>query len=118
MFSANLTCVEKACMMCTSKASFIYLSKLMRFSRKRGFTLWEILIIVIVISVGLLAIISLLTYGINYVQKSRQKIISINLAREGIEAMYQIRDTNRQRWAGMKESCRLKTNPLVDEMTA
>ncbi len=86
----------------------------MGFSRKKGFTLWEILVIVVVISVGMMAIISLLTYGIGYVQKSRQKIIAINLAREGIESVYQIRDTNRQRRAGRKEECWLKTNPLVD----
>jgi len=86
----------------------------MGFSRKKGFTLLEILVIVIVISVGLMAIISLLTYSLNYVQKSRQRIISINLAREGMESIYQIRDTNRQRRAGRKEQCRLKINPLVD----
>jgi type II secretory pathway pseudopilin PulG len=86
----------------------------MRFSRKKGFTLWEILVIVVVISIGMMAIISLLTYGLGYVQKSRQKIIAINLAREGIESIYQIRDTNRQRRAGRKEECWLKINPLVD----
>lgn len=84
----------------------------MKFSRTRAFTLWEILLIVVVISIGLLAIISLLTYGITYVQKSRQKIIAINMAREGMEAMYAIRDTNRRRWAWRKEQCWLKTNPL------
>jgi type II secretory pathway pseudopilin PulG len=86
----------------------------MGFSRKKGFTLWEILVIIVVISVGLMAIISLLTYGLNYVQKSRQRIIAINLAREGIESIYQIRDTNRLRRAGRKEQCRLKTHPLLD----
>ena len=86
----------------------------MGFSRKKGFTLWEILVIIVVISVGLMAIISLLTYGLNYVQKSRQRIISINLAREGMESIHQIRGTNRQRRAGRKEECWLKINPLVD----
>jgi len=89
----------------------------MKFSRKRWFTLREILVIIIIISIGLLSIVSVLTYGINYVQKSRQKIIAVNLAREGIEAVYEIRNTNWQRWAGMKEQCRLKTDPLVDELT-
>lgn len=84
----------------------------MGFSRKKGFTLWEILVIIVVISVGLMAIISLLTYGLNYVQKSRQRIIAINLAREGMESIYQIRDTNRQRRAGRKDQCWLKINPL------
>ncbi|MCX6822870.1 MAG: hypothetical protein NTX91_02640 [candidate division SR1 bacterium] len=86
----------------------------MGFSRKKGFTLWEILVIIVVISVGLMAIISLLTYGLNYVQKSRQRIIAINLAREGMESIYQMRDTNRQRRAGRKDQCWLKINPLLD----
>lgn len=97
----------------------------MGFSRTRwcaynawGFTLWEILLIIVVISIGLLAIVSLLTYGINFVQKSREKVIAINLAREWIEAVYQIRDTNRQRRAGRKDQCRLKADPLVDESAA
>ena len=86
----------------------------MRFSSKRWFTLREVLVIVVVVAIWLMSIITLLTYGLSYVQKSRQKIIAINLAREGIESIYQIRDTNRQRWAGQRDACWLKTNPLQD----
>jgi hypothetical protein len=50
-----------------------------------------------------------------YVQKTRQRVIAINLAREWMEAVYQLRDTNRTRWAWVKDSCRLKINPLVDD---
>lgn len=50
-----------------------------------------------------------------YVQKTRQKVIALNLAREGMEAVYQIRDTNRTRRAGVKDMCWLKINPLIDE---
>lgn len=95
----------------------------MRFSSKKscalgvpGFTLREILVVAVVVSIGLLSIISLLTYGVSFIQKSRQTVIAVNLAREWIEAVYQMRDTNRQRRAGRKEECRLKTNPLVDEL--
>ncbi len=94
----------------------------MRFStrrwlalRKSGFTLREILIIVIVISVGLLSVLVVLTNGMKYVQKTRQKVIALNLAREWMEAVYHIRDTNRTRRAGVKDSCRLKINPLGNE---
>ncbi|MFA7717496.1 MAG: prepilin-type N-terminal cleavage/methylation domain-containing protein [Candidatus Absconditabacterales bacterium] len=83
--------------------------------RKSGFTIWEVLVVVVVISIGILAIVALLTYGFNFVQKSRQNVVAINLAREGVEAVYQIRDTNRRRWSGSKDACRLKTNPLLDE---
>lgn len=94
----------------------------MRFSIKRwpilrrsGFTIREILVIVVVISVGLLSVLVVLTNGMTYVQKTRQKVLALNLAREWMEAIYQIRDTNRTRRAGVKDFCRLKTDPLVDE---
>jgi Tfp pilus assembly protein PilV len=94
----------------------------MNFSTKRwrikslsGFTIREVLLVVIIISVGLMAVIVTLTNGIKYVQKTRQRVIAINLAREWMEAIYQMRDTNRTRWAWVKDACRLKIDPLVDE---
>lgn len=94
----------------------------MRFSTRRwrvllkkGFTIWEILVIIVVISVGLLSVVVVLTNGMTYVQKTRQKVIALNLAREWMEAVYQIRDTNRTRRAWVKDACRLKIDPLVDE---
>jgi len=103
-------------------STFTCVSNLMRFSTKRwlvprksAFTLREILIIIVVISVGLLSVVVVLTNGMTYVQKTRQKIVALNLAREWMEAVYQIRDTNRTRRAGVKDMCRLKINPLVDD---
>jgi len=93
----------------------------MRFSTKRypqGFTIAEILIIIVVISVGLLSVLVVLSNGTKYIQKTRQKVIALNLAREWMEAVYQMRDTNRTRRAGVKDFCWLKTNPLVDEWVA
>jgi len=84
-------------------------------ANRAGFTIIEVLLMIIIIGVSLSAIIVSLNNGMTFMQKTREKTIAINLAREGIEAMYQIRDTNRYRRAGQKESCRLKTNPLVDE---
>lgn len=86
----------------------------MRFSSKKSFTIVEVLIIIWVLSVGLLSILSVLRRGFSYVQESRQKIIALDLAREGIEAVYQIRNTNRKRWSAQKEQCWLKADPLVD----
>lgn len=94
----------------------------MKFSTKKwltlstsGFTIREVLIVIVVISVGLLSVVVVLNDGMKYIQKTRQKVIAINLAREWMEAVYQIRDTNRTRWAGVKDACWLKVNPLVDE---
>lgn len=96
----------------------------MRFSTRRwpakgkgGFTIREILVVIVVISVGLLSVVVVLTNGMRYVQKTRQKVVALNLAREWMEAVYQIRDTNRTRRAGVKDQCWLKINPLVDEWT-
>ena len=80
-----------------------------------GFTIMEILLMVVIISVSLVAIIVTLNNGMWFIQKTRERTIAINLAREGVEAVYQIRDTNRHRRAGKKEECRLKVDPLVDE---
>lgn len=83
--------------------------------KKSGFTIREVLIIIIVVSIGLLSVVVVLTDGMKYVQKTRQKVIALNLAREWMEAVYQIRDTNRTRRAWVKDTCWLKINPLVDE---
>jgi len=82
---------------------------------KQGFTIREVLVIVVVISIWLLSVVVALTNGMKYVQKTRQKVVALNLAREWMEAIYQIRDTNWTRWAGVKDQCWLKIDPLVDE---
>lgn len=84
-------------------------------SVKKGFTIWEVLIIIVIISVGLLSVVVVLTNGMKYVQKTRQKVVALNLAREWMEVVYQIRDTNRTRRAWVKDQCRLKKDPLTDE---
>lgn len=83
--------------------------------KKSGFTIREILIIIVIISIGLMSVVVVLTNGMKYVQKTRQKVIALNLAREWMEAVYQMRDTNWTRRAGVKDICWLKTNPLVNE---
>ena len=70
---------------------------------------------VIIISISLVAIIITLNNGMTFIQKTRERTIAINLAREWVEAMYQIRDTNRHRRAWQKEECRLKIDPLNDD---
>lgn len=122
-FFVSYLFIEKTVGIYTFKCvNFIYVSNLMRVStkkwrilRKYGFTIREILIIIVIVSVGLLSVVVVLTNGMTYVQKTREKVIALNLAREWMEAVYQIRDTNRTRWAGVKDQCWLKLNPLVDE---
>lgn len=83
--------------------------------KKTGFTLLEVMVIVVLIGLWLITVIEALKNSNTYLQKTRQKIIAINLAREGVEQMINIRNTNRQKRAGEKEITRLKRNPSIDE---
>lgn len=85
--------------------------------KKSGFTLFEVIFMVIVVSVGIIWIVRVLNNGFAFLQKTRERTIAINLAREGMEAVYQIRDTNRWRRAGKKEESWLKTDPLQSGST-
>lgn len=50
--------------------------------KKHGFTILEVLIMVIILGVSLVAIIVTLNNGMSFIQKTREKTIAINLARE------------------------------------
>ena len=84
---------------------------------KKGFTIIEVIIIVVLIWLWLITVINALWNSNTYLQKTREKIIAINLAREGIEQVINIRNTNWQKRAWAKEQTRLKTNPSIDEWT-
>lgn len=73
------------------------------------------MVIVVLISLWLITVIEALKNSNTYLQKTRQKIIAINLAREGVEQTINIRNTNRQKRAWDKETTRLKLNPSIDE---
>lgn len=81
----------------------------------RWFTLIEIVFVVVLIAVWLMSIITAMDYGLKNVWIARQRVIAINLAREWIESVYQIRDTNRLSWSSQKDECWLKINPLSDD---
>jgi len=81
----------------------------------KSFTLLEILFVVIAVSIGLMAVLTAVDFALRNVQSVRQKVIAINLAREWLEWIYQIRDTNRLIWPAKRDLCRLDINPLIDE---
>jgi len=86
----------------------------MSFSIKKGFTLVEIIIVVVVLTISVVSAIAFVNNWLNFTKITRQKIIAINFAREWIESVYQIRDTNRLKRSWKKDQCWLKMNPLVD----
>lgn len=88
------------------------------FSTKKWFTLIEIVIMTIIISVWLLAVINGLNSWIWQVQKLNQRTIATYLAKEWIEAVYNIRETNlKNLWlcpeyfSWYEENKRLQLNP-------
>lgn len=75
----------------------------------------ELLIIVVVISTSLITILMGITKTTSYISEMRQKTIAMNLAKEGIESVYNIRNTNWRRRSASKDACWLKVVPMVDE---
>ncbi len=75
----------------------------------------EVIIVLRVFSTALIIGINAVNNSSRYLNRLRQQTIALNIAREGIESMYQIRDTNRRRRSSQKDQCRLKADPLSDE---
>lgn len=90
----------------------------MHFQYKNWFTVIEILIILVFISVWIISLYSVISWAISFTTTTRHRIIWINIAREWMESVYNIRDTNWQRRSWKKDQCWLKINPMVDEWSA
>lgn len=80
-----------------------------------GFTLIEVLVVVFVLSMGVLVIMQGINKTTTYISETAQRTIALNLAKEGLEAMYNIRNTNWRRRSDSRDRCWLKANPMVDE---
>lgn len=93
------------------------LSKFMKFATKKAFTMMELVVVMFLLSIGFFSIITMLNSWSRFTQIIRTKIVALNLAREGVEAMFQMRDTNRRRRSSKRDLCWLKTNPLVDDIS-
>lgn len=83
-------------------------------TKKKVFTVIEMLIVIWMIAWWLLVMYGVISYWINFVDYTRKKLIAINLAREWMETVYNIRDTNWTRWSWKRDKCWLKIDPLVD----
>lgn len=71
----------------------------------RGTTLVEIMIALMVLSLGLVMVISSFTASVRLQGNAANRLIALNLAREGLEAMRNIRDTNWLVNSGNKREC-------------
>ncbi len=59
---------------------------------KKGFTLVEILLVLVIVSIGLMSVIYYVQGILKQVHYANQKVIAMNLAKEGIESMYYARN--------------------------
>lgn len=82
--------------------------------RKKGFTLVEMLIVIFVISTGLILIIKGMSESHRYLSETAQRTVALNLAKEGIEAVYNLRNSNWRRWSDKKNECRI-ANLALDQ---
>ncbi len=70
-----------------------------------GETLVEILVGLFALSLGSVAATGLIIMALQSNGRTKSELIALNLAREGVEAVQNIRDTNWLRWSGDPESC-------------
>jgi len=80
--------------------------------RKKWFTMIELLFVIMLVSTTFMGIISAVISTTSYLTATRQKVTALNLAKEWVEVMYNIRDTNWRRRDSKKDLTRLKYDPL------
>ncbi len=80
----------------------ITLSKIRRFrrgqSQQRGFTLIEVLIATVVLTVGLVGVLSVFSVAIATTQTSQQNLIAKQLANDAMESIFTARNSNQAQW--------------------
>ncbi len=79
--------------------------KFNKIKSRRGETLIEVLIAIIVLVIGSLGAVRLLGIANIHNQLTKERVIATNLSREGLEAVRNIRDTNWLRFAGERRRC-------------
>ena len=81
---------------------------------KKAFTLIEMIVTIVIIWIWLIWVISILIHSYKFLFNVSTRVTAINLAREGMEWVFSIRNTNWIRWWWKKDKCWLKINPLSD----
>ena len=79
-----------------------------RQTKNSGETLIEVLIAVTIFSTVLIGALTALSKSISSLSKTKYRIVALNLAREGVEAVRSIRDTNWIKYSGDRDAKWLK----------
>lgn len=72
---------------------------------KKGATLLELMMMLAVVSLALLTMFTTLTQSITFAYETEARVKATALAREGIEAMINIRNTNWLRFSSNRANC-------------
>jgi Tfp pilus assembly protein PilV len=80
---------------------------------KKAFTLLEVIIALTLFEFVMIGVIMAVNRAYAYVQSTKFQVMAVNLAREGVEQMYTIRDTNRRKHSAQKDMYRLLPDPMV-----
>ena len=75
------------------------------FHRKKGATLIEIMAMLLVLSLALMTFFYTITQTISFSQDTEARVKAISLAREGVEALTNIRNTNWLRFSSDRKLC-------------
>lgn len=78
---------------------------LANLQKTRGETLIEVLVAIVILVVGVLAALRVISLASVQNSLTAQNVQAVNLAREGLEAVREIRDTNWLRFAGERRDC-------------
>lgn len=74
-------------------------------SKKKGSTMIELIVMMAMMALGISSMLWVIGSGVDFAKNTEDNIKAINLAREGIEWMRNLRDTNWLRFSSDKENC-------------
>ena len=75
------------------------------FKNKKGETILETVIAVSILAIGVTLSSTLMASSLRNINTSKNRVIAVNIAREGIEAVRNIRDTNWLKFSGNAREC-------------
>jgi len=76
-----------------------------KWAMKRGETIVEVLVALVVVTIGAATATSLIVASLKANQFNKDSLVALNLAQEGLEYMHNLRDTNWIKFSGNTQGC-------------